>query len=84
MPQHKRLLEHILMRRGDANVSFMALCSLLARLGFDEPVKGGHHIFTRPDVEVILNIQPKGGKAKPYQVGQIRKAIIRHGLTLEE
>ncbi len=84
MAQHGKLLEHIVMRRGDANVSFAALCSLLIRLGFSERVKGDHHIFTREDVEEILNLQPQAAKAKPYQVAQVRKVIVGYRLTLEE
>jgi hypothetical protein len=29
-----------------------------------------------------LNLQPMGGKAKPYQVKQIRGIILRYGLRL--
>ena len=82
MDRHQKLLEHILMRRGDANVPFAALCQLLDRLGFAERVKGGHHIFTMPGVEEILNLQPKGAKAKAYQVKQVRNLLFRYGLTL--
>ena len=46
-----KLFEHILMRRSDANVPFETLCNLLKRLGFDERIKGDHHIFTKNDVE---------------------------------
>jgi hypothetical protein len=33
-------------------------------------------------VEEILNLQPKSGKGKPYQVNQVRKVILRYRLTL--
>jgi len=84
MARHEKLLEHILMRRGDANVHFSALRQLLARLGFDERVRGDHHIFTMAGVEEILNLQPRDGKAKPYQVNQVRNVILRYRLTLGE
>ena len=29
----------------------------------------------------ILNLQPKGGKAKPYQVKQVRAVIVRYKLA---
>jgi len=29
-------------------------------------------------------VQPKGGKAKPYQVKQVRKTILRYRLGGEE
>jgi hypothetical protein len=68
MIKHEKLYEHIMMRRSDVNVPFDGLCSLLGRLGFDERIRGDHHIFTMTGVEEILNLQPRGGKAKPYQV----------------
>ena len=84
MGKQQKLLAHILMRKGDANVSFPALCQLLARLGFAERVTGDHHIFTKDGIQEILNLQPKGAKAKPYQVKQIRDLILEHHLILGE
>jgi len=82
MARHDKLLEHIMMRRGDANVPFNALCQLLRRLGFDERTRGDHHIFTMAGVEEILNLQPKNAKGKPYQVNQVRNILLRYRLTL--
>lgn len=82
MAGHGKLLEHILMRRGDANVHFGALCQLLRKIGFDERIRGDHHIFTMTGIEEILNLQPKNGKGKPYQVNQVRNVILRYRLTL--
>jgi predicted RNA binding protein YcfA (HicA-like mRNA interferase family) len=78
--QHDRLLRRILSGTADANIAFGELCQLLRRLGFQERVRGSHHIFTRRDVEEILNIQPKGADAKPYQVKQIRNIILKYRL----
>ena len=77
-----KLFEHILMRRSDANVPFETLCNLLKRLGFDEQIKGDHHIFTKDDVQEILNLQPKEGKGKPYQVKQVRDVILRYHIRI--
>ena len=82
MAKHKKLLEYILMRQGDSNVSFTALCNLLSVLCFEERIKGDHHIFTKDGVDEIINLQPKGGKAKPYQVKQIRNVIIRYNMHI--
>ena len=82
MGKHEKLYEHILIRRSDANVLFAPLRALLERLGFDERIKGDHHIFTRNGVEEILNLQPKNGKAKPYQVKQVRNVILKYNLRL--
>ncbi|MFW5803434.1 MAG: type II toxin-antitoxin system HicA family toxin [Verrucomicrobiota bacterium] len=84
MAKHQKLLEHIMMRRGDANVDFGALCRLLKKLGFEERIKGDHHIFTMTGVEEILNLQTRIGMAKPYQVNQVRSVILRYKLTLGE
>lgn len=83
MGKHERLYEHILLRRSDANVPFDGLCGLVARLGFDKRMKGDHHIFTMAGVEEILNLQPRNGKGKPYQVKQVRDLILKYNLKLE-
>ena len=58
MGKLEKVYEYILMRRSDANVPFETLCSLLKRFGFDERIKGDHHIFTKDGVDEILNLQP--------------------------
>ena len=82
MGEHQKLYEHILLRRSDANVSFAELSSLLKRLGFEERIRGDHHIFTMKQVEEILNLQPKNDKGKPYQVKQVRGVILKYNLAL--
>lgn len=83
MTKLAKLYEHILMRRSDANVHFDTLRALLVELDFDERIKGDHHIFTHSGIEEILNLQPKGGKCKPYQVKQVRDVILKYQLRLE-
>jgi len=80
MGKYSKLRERILAGISDSTIDFTALCQLLARLGFDERVKGSHHIFTKEDVEEIINIQPKGSKAKPYQVKQVRGILVKYRL----
>ncbi len=84
MDEHEKLYERILVRRSDANVPFAGLCALLQRLGFEERIRGDHHIFTMGQVEEILNLQPRSGKGKPYQVKQVRGVILKYNLTLED
>lgn len=57
---------------------------MLTNMGFEERIRGSHHIFTKEGVEEILNIQPKGGKAKVYQVKQIREVILKYKLGGQE
>jgi hypothetical protein len=80
MTRRDKLLDRILRGTADANIPFAELCQLLHRLGFDERVRGNHHIFTKEGVEEILNLQPKGAQAKPYQVKQVRNVILKYRL----
>jgi len=80
MGKYSKLKLTILSGNADANVDFAALCQLLERLGFEVRVKGSHHIFTRNDVSEILNLQPKGNKAKLYQVKQVRSILVKYQL----
>jgi len=73
-------LARILRGGSDANIQFSKLRKTLLRLGFEERVKGSHHIFTRRGVEEILNLQPRGHLAKPYQVKQVRRVLVRYKL----
>jgi hypothetical protein len=52
--------------------------------GFVERIRGSHHIFTREGVAEILNLQPRGSKAKAYQVKQVRNVIVANRLAGEE
>lgn len=67
------------MRTSDSPTSELS-CQ---RLGFMERVRGSHHIFNLDGVDEILNIQPRGSMAKPYQVKQVRGVIIRYRLGTE-
>ncbi|MEG3904654.1 MULTISPECIES: type II toxin-antitoxin system HicA family toxin [unclassified Microcoleus] len=80
MSQPDKLLAKILLGNSDANIPFAQLCQLLRKLGFEERIRGSHHIFAKDGVEEILNIQPKGSQAKVYQVRQIREVILKHQL----
>jgi len=78
--QQDKLLAKILSGASDTNISFEQLCQLLIRLGFDERIRGSHHIFTKEGIEEILNLQPKQGKAKSYQVKQVREMLLKYQL----
>jgi len=83
MGTYEKLLVKILRGTSDANIPFSGICQLLRKVGFDERTRGDHHIFTKDGVEEILNLQPKGSKAKPYQVKQVRNIILKYKLKLE-
>jgi hypothetical protein len=84
MARLNRVLARVLAATSDQNIRFDELRLLLAALDFHERIRGSHHIFVREGVTEILNLQPRdGGKAKPYQVRQVRDVIVRYRLAGE-
>jgi len=83
MASLQKVFDALLTGRSDANVRFSDLRRILRRLCFVERIKGSHFIYSRTDVEEIVNIQEgHGGKAKSYQAKQIRGIITKYGLTI--
>ena len=80
MSQKEKLIIKILSGTNDNSIIFDEICSLLISFGFSNRVKESHHIFYKNDIDEIINIQPKNGKAKPYQVKQIRNIIVKYKL----
>ncbi|GIW32556.1 MAG: toxin HicA [Meiothermus sp.] len=84
MGRFEKLLLKVLRGTADANIDFDDLRQLLLHLGFEERVKGSHHIFRKEGIEERINLQQDGSKAKPYQVRQVRAVITRYKLGGEE
>ena len=84
MTEQDKVLDKILRGMSDTNIPFADLCHLLVLLGFDERIRGDHHIFTKDGVVEILNLRLKGSQAKPYQVKQVRSAIVKYKLAGED
>ena len=80
MSQYEKLLLSILSGTRDKGILFADLRAVLDRLGFQCRIKGDHFIYTKEGVEEIINIQPVGNKAKPYQVRQVRSIILKYQL----
>jgi len=74
----------VLSGRSDANIAFADLLSLLDKLGFTLRVKGDHHILTKDRVIEIINLQPIGRMAKPYQVKQVRSILTKYHLGVND
>lgn len=75
-------LKQLLGAKADQNIRFSKLRLLLLGLGFRERIRGSHHIYARGGVMEILNLQPHGALAKPYQVKQVRSVLLRYKLTI--
>ena len=80
----KNILEKVLSGVSDKNIKFSDLRKLVLDLGFGERIKGGHHIFFKEGVVEIINLQPlKDGRAKAYQVRQVRNIILKYKIHKE-
>lgn len=84
MSSLQKLLDAVLRGTSDREIPFNDLRRLLMAMGFDERIKGSHHIFSREGVVEIIDLQPlPDGKAKPYQVKQVRQIVARYGLEIQ-
>ncbi len=83
MGKREKILERLLLGQSDANTDFDDLCALLRELGFEERIKGSHHIFRREAIHERINLQADGKHTKIYQVRQVRDIILRYGLRGE-
>lgn len=80
MGKHEKLLLKILNGTSDTNINFKDLCNLLKNLGFEERIRGSHHIFRKEGVVEKVNLQKDKDKAKLYQVKQVRNVILKYKL----
>ena len=61
------------------------MANLVQGFGFTlSRTDGSHHIFTRPNIPELVNLQNVKGQAKPYQIRQFLKLVERYNLKLEE
>ena len=84
MSKYEKLIERLLRGGSDADIDFDDLRKLLVRLGFEERVRGSHHIFRKTGIEERPNLQRDGRNAKPYQVRQVRAVILKYRLEARD
>ena len=61
------------------------MVNLVKGFGFNlSRTDGSHHIFVRPGIPELINLQNLKGQAKPYQIRQFLKLIEKHNLKLKE
>lgn len=81
----KNVLAKVLSGLNDKNIKFNDLKRLILDLDFSERIKGSHHIYFKTGIIEIINLQSlKDGKAKAYQVKQVRNVILKYELHKEE
>ncbi|RCX12326.1 HicA-like toxin of HicAB toxin-antitoxin system [Anaerobacterium chartisolvens] len=78
MGQFEKILIKILCGTKDNYIDFNDLCKVLKSFEFKVRTKGSHHIFYKDGIAEIINIQPDGSRAKPYQVKQVRHIILKY------
>jgi predicted RNA binding protein YcfA (HicA-like mRNA interferase family) len=81
MGKQDKVIDAILRGTSDANISFDDIRGLLLHLGFDERIRGSHHVYRKQGIDEKINIQSLGSKTKPYQVKQIREIILKYHLA---
>ena len=78
----EKLMQSIMSGTQDRNIKFTDLQKILDVLGIQCRIKGDHFIYWKDGIEEIINIQPDGNKAKPYQVKQIRGIILKYQMEV--
>lgn len=86
MSKKEKLLLKLIIGNADNNFDLDDLVQILIRFNFEERKTGGsHRIFIKEDVEGIINLQKtKDGKAKSYQVKQVRDFLIFNKIIDDE
>ncbi len=80
----EKILSKVLSGQHDNNIKFQNLRKLLLSYGFSERIRGDHYIFTKEHIFEIINLQPlKDGKAKRYQVKQVRDLFFKYKFQME-
>ena len=78
---NKKVYDAVKSGKADANIRFADFRNLLIDLGFERRRQESSHLmYYNRSINEFMNIQEKDGKAKDYQVRQLRKIIKKHNL----
>jgi len=75
MSNWKKTLEKVMSGQADQNIDFEDACTLLRRFGYYLDRQSGSHRIFKKAGQPAINIQPRKGKAKHYQVAQMREVL---------
>ena len=84
MSKKDKLWLSVMSGKQDKNILFTDLCILLDTIEFEWRINGSHHVYYRENIPEILNLQPNGNLAKPYQVKQVRALIKKYNLEVKK
>lgn len=76
MSKTSKLYEKLMAAKSDGNFSFDEICYLLTKLGFECRQKGSHVSFRKG--AAMATVQNDKGKAKSYQLAQVREELKKH------
>lgn len=83
MTQIEKLYARLVANR--ASMRFSDFQRILKSFGFAlDRINGSHHIYKHPNVNRMLSIQPRGDKAKPYQIDQFLDMVEEFGLEMKK
>ena len=81
MTQIEKLYAQLIANR--TAMRFRDFRRILEAFGFTlDRINGSHHIFKHSAVSRALSIQPRGDKAKPYQLDQFLDIVEEFGLKI--
>lgn len=83
MTQIEKLYAQLVANR--ASMRFADFERILNAFGFSlDRVSGSHRIYKHPAVSRRLNVQPRSGQAKPYQIDQFLDMVEEFGLEMKK
>jgi len=75
MSTWEKTLAKVMSGTADANIRYDDLSHLLVRLGYSAKQEGSHRTFRMPARDLINLQHSTGGKAKAYQIRQVREQL---------
>ena len=72
---NKKVYETIMSGQSDNNIEFRDFCNVIEACGFQLVRYNGSHRVYRNSEGLLLVVQPRGSKAKAYQVAQFREVM---------
>ncbi|MCM1499280.1 MAG: type II toxin-antitoxin system HicA family toxin [Clostridium sp.] len=78
---NKKIYNNVISGKADNSINFNDFRNLIIDLGFNFIRQSGSHVqYYNSTINERMTIQNDKGKAKGYQVRQLRNIIIKHGL----
>ena len=81
MSRYAKVRANILSGKSDKNISEEDMKFFLSKIGAEHRrTTGSHFQYSIDDIPELINIQPKNGKIKPYQVKEVRNIVNKYKL----